>query len=174
MEGEEEMRMSPLLRQRLEQAQGVQAQRLASLKQAGRGEGPAARIVADALAVSGMLLEGLEGDKGPEVSEEAVGYGSLVVICDLDTGEHTAYRIMSGDALDLDAGHISLESALGSALLGLSVGAEVQVRTPAGQRRVRIAGLQTLHSFLDEVTKETDHGATAKESGPSDLEKVGS
>ncbi len=168
------MSVSPVLRQRLEQALRVQAQRLASLKQAGGGEGPVARTVADAFTVTGMLIEGLDKETVPEVPEEAVGYGSLVAICDLDTGEHAAYRIMSGEALDLDAGHISLDSALGSALLGLSVGAEVEVRTPAGRLRVRIAELQTVHSFLDEVSKETDHGATAKESASSDPEEIGS
>ncbi len=168
------MRVSgTVLRQRLEHALGVQKQRPATLGQPGGRESPKDQTEPDANTLLAMLLEGLDEDHVPSVPEDAVGYGSLVVVRDLDTGENTAYRIMSGAALDLDAGHISLDSALGSALLGMSVGTEVEVRTPAGPRHIGIAELQTVHSFLDEITEEMEDVGPTHEPDPSNLEEVG-
>ena len=172
--GREEMSGSRIvLRERLEHAMSVHAQRLALLRQFG-AEGDLARGVAETCSVLGMLLEGLDEAQIPDVPESAVGYGSLVATRDQETGRNATYRIMSGGALDLDAGHISLDSALGSALVGMSVGAEVEAYTPAGRRCVHIIGLQTVHSFLDQALARAERGVAGLEPRPSNLEEVSS
>jgi len=162
-----------VLREKLEHALGVQARRLAVLRHSDPG-GESAQDVGEAFHLLGMLLEGLDEGQVREIPEHTVGFGSLVTVRDLDTGRDTAHRIMSGQALDLDAGHISLDSALGSALVGMSVGAEVDACTPVGRRRVCILGLQTVHQFLDETLHAPDPDPMEYESSRVDLERVSS
>jgi transcription elongation GreA/GreB family factor len=70
--------------------------------------------------------------------EEGAGFGSRVRLLDLDSGARLDYTLMAGDAIDLDAGQISLASPVGQALLGRGEGDEVSVRTPLGARRLRV------------------------------------
>ena len=51
-----------------------------------------------------------------------------------DGEPHETYRIVGSTEADPGAGRISYESAIGRALLGHSVGDEVEVRTPSGSR----------------------------------------
>lgn len=101
--------------------------------------------------VLAFMLEGLDSDEVPEVAPGVIGFGSHLVIRDLDTDVISSHRIMSGDALDLDEGHMSIDSALGFALVGRSVGEVVAVDTPGGRRTLRIEQFQTLFDLLDEV-----------------------
>ena len=76
---------------------------------------------------------------GPEaLPPEGAGFGSEVQIRELNTGTTLTYTLMAGDAIDLDAGEISLASPVGQALLGHEAGDEVEVGTPVGRRRFRI------------------------------------
>lgn len=77
-----------------------------------------------------------------------VGFGSVVKVEDLQTGEILTYTIMSGDGLDLDAGEISLASPVAQALLGRGEADEVEVATPQRQRGFRILSTTTLFDFL--------------------------
>lgn len=79
---------------------------------------------------------------------DRVGFGSKVKLEDLDTGQEVSYTIVAGDYIDIDAGHISMASPIGQAVLGAGVMDEVVVRLPLGARRFRIVELTTLTQML--------------------------
>jgi transcription elongation factor GreA len=80
-----------------------------------------------------------------KVPRDRVGLGSRVTVRDLDTKETEVFELVIPDAMDLDAGHISVSSPLGSALRGTTLKDTVSVQLPMGQRRLRIEKLVTLH-----------------------------
>ncbi len=79
---------------------------------------------------------------------DRIGFGSRVRLKDLGSGEVVEYTIVTGDFIDLDAGHISMASPLGQALLGRAVGEEVPVRLPAGERRFEVLEVATIHDMI--------------------------
>lgn len=81
---------------------------------------------------------------------DRVGFGSRVTVRNLDTDDTMEYTIVSGDFMDLEAGHISMASPIGRGLLGRSKGEEFEVQLPAGVRRFRIEELVTLSGMVDE------------------------
>ncbi|MCY4572018.1 MAG: GreA/GreB family elongation factor [Gemmatimonadetes bacterium] len=85
-----------------------------------------------------------------DIPADRVGFGSTVRVLNLATQDETTFKIVAGDYIDLDAGHISLESPIGQGLLGARQGDDVNVRLPAGERRFRIMELQTLPQQLDQ------------------------
>lgn len=113
------------------------------------------------LALLEQLMMGVSGPKGALVHDDVVGFGSEVTIEDLDTGARAEHRLMSGEAMDLDAGHISTDSPLGTALLGRNVGDVVEVETPRGTRRLRVLAVQTLPAYLDALGGTSRDGASA-------------
>lgn len=102
----------------------------------------------------GLLMVGAAGNGGESIHNGVVGYGSDVSIEDVDTGDWFRHRLMTADSMDLDAGHISIGSPLGGALLGKRQGEVVSVETPSGKRSVCIAQLETLPAFLDRLEGE--------------------
>ncbi len=60
-----------------------------------------------------------------------VGFGAWVVLED-DEGERKCYRIVGPDESDADNGAISMQSPVAQALMGKTVGDEVEVRRPRG------------------------------------------
>jgi transcription elongation factor GreB len=60
-----------------------------------------------------------------------VAFGAWVKVEDEDGAEFT-YRIVGPDESDADAGHISMDSPMGRALLGKEAGDDVEVRRPRG------------------------------------------
>lgn len=80
---------------------------------------------------------------------DRAGFGSRLRLENLGTGEEVTYTIVAGDYLDIDAGHISMASPLGRALLGSSEGEEVVVQLPGGERRFRVLELISLPQMLD-------------------------
>ncbi len=60
-----------------------------------------------------------------------VGFGAWVVLED-DEGERKCYRIVGPDESDADNGAISMQSPVAKALMGKTVGTEVEVRRPRG------------------------------------------
>jgi transcription elongation factor GreA len=83
------------------------------------------------------------------IPADRVGFGSRVRVKDLDSGDELSYTIVSGDFIDLDAGHISMSSPIGRVLLGKALGEEVHAQLPRGERRYRIEELVTLPRMLD-------------------------
>lgn len=75
---------------------------------------------------------------------DRVGFGSRVKVHDSELDEEKDFTIVAGDFLDLEKGHISLESPIGRGLLGAKVDDEVEVQLPVGPRTFKILGLVTL------------------------------
>jgi transcription elongation factor GreA len=75
----------------------------------------------------------LSGDR------DRVRFGAHVKVTNLDTDEETSYQIVGADEADVNAGTISVSAPLARALIGKSIGDEVLVNLPAGNRRYEIA-----------------------------------
>src|SRR5262245_34337333 len=90
------------------------------------------------------LRERLDGMK---VVSEAPGdrgrvfFGAWVRIAGAQGGERR-HRIVGPDEFDREPGYVSLESALGRALLGKRVGEEVEVQRPGGIQRLVITAIE--------------------------------
>ena len=93
-------------------------------------------------------LAALESVHGGMLPPRGAGFGSRVRLLDLDDGARLDYTLMAGDAIDLDAGQVSLVSPVGQALLGRMEGEEVIVRTPVGRRRLRVLSVERLEDGL--------------------------
>jgi len=89
------------------------------------------RIVEDKLARAQVIET---GGNPPE----SVRFGVTVVLSDDDTGEEVQYTITGEDESDLSVGLISVTSPVARALLGKSVGDEVTVRVPKGNRSFEV------------------------------------
>jgi len=76
-----------------------------------------------------------------------VAYGSRVKLEDIEGGQVIEYQIVFPEEVDPAAGHISLHSPIGQALLRKAVGDEVEVITPQGKRCYQIIDLMTLHDL---------------------------
>ncbi len=77
-----------------------------------------------------------------------VGFGSRVTIVDLELEEEMSLTLVAGDFMDLEAGHVSLESPMGKGLLGTREGQEVTIRLPKGERRFQVKAVVTLRQQL--------------------------
>jgi transcription elongation factor GreB len=70
-----------------------------------------------------------------------VRFGAWVSLCGED-GRSVEYQIVGPDEFDVEAGRISMDSPLGSALLGKCAGDEVAVRRPKGDAVFEITGVR--------------------------------
>ncbi|MGH7476628.1 MAG: GreA/GreB family elongation factor [Longimicrobiales bacterium] len=84
-----------------------------------------------------------------EIPADRVGFGSRLLVRNVETDEEFRYTIVAGDFMDLEAGHISMASPLGRAFLGARAGEQVEVELPAGQRRFAIIELLTLPQAME-------------------------
>lgn len=82
-----------------------------------------------------------------KIPADKVGLGSRVTVQDMKTKEKETWELVVPDAMDLDKGHISVASPLGSALAGKKKGATVEVRLPMGTRKLKVMRLDTLHDL---------------------------
>lgn len=71
-----------------------------------------------------------------------VGFGTLIVIQNIDTGEAHEYQMVGPYESDVRNGKLSVESPVGRCLMGHYEGDEVTVFTPAGIRVYRILSIQ--------------------------------
>jgi transcription elongation factor GreA len=67
-----------------------------------------------------------------DIPTDRIGFGSLVTLKDLEYDDELDYAVVGPLEADPDQERISYESPLGQALLGKTVGDEVQVKVPAG------------------------------------------
>ncbi len=79
-----------------------------------------------------------------DIPADRVGFGSKVRVLDRAMGTESTFTIVAGDYIDLEKGHISLESPIGRGLLGARQGDEVTVRLPVGPREFVVVELTTL------------------------------
>ena len=76
---------------------------------------------------------------------DRVGYGSTVLLYDVDTGEEVTYKLVMAEDADVTQKRISTSSPVGRGLMGRNEGDEVEITTPAGKRRFEIIKLTTIH-----------------------------
>jgi len=86
-----------------------------------------------------------------DVPESAAGFGSTVIVEDVDDAVRQRYTLMTGALLDIDAGQVSLASPVGQALLGARTGDVVTVQAPQRSRRLRVVAVRTLHDAVNEL-----------------------
>ncbi len=79
---------------------------------------------------------------------DRVGFGSRVTIMDLELREELNLTLVAGDFMDLDAGHVSLDSPMGRGLLGTEAGEAVTIQLPGGERRFQVTEVVTLPQQL--------------------------
>lgn len=79
------------------------------------------------------------------------GFGSAVIVEDLDEGVRETFTLMTGALLDIDGGQVSLASPIGQALLGAEEGDIVTVQTPHRVRRLHVVEVRTLQSRIADV-----------------------
>ena len=106
------------------------------------------REVQERIRRLGQLVAGMAGLECGALSVDRVGYGSSVVLQDLDNRQRVSYTLVTGDVIDLDEDQVSLASPVGQALLGRKVGDRVSVETPAGTLRYRLVSVTTLPQML--------------------------
>ena len=80
-----------------------------------------------------------------EAPRDRVGLGTSVTVIDLETDEEETFMVVLSEMLDVDAGHISLQSPLGQALRDRAVGDEVKLRLPDLVRKLRVVSMVTVY-----------------------------
>ena len=75
------------------------------------------------------------------------GYGSKIVVLDMQKDVRVQYTLVSSEEVDAEKGQISTTSPIGRALLNRKVGDEVKVATPAGSKEFAVVELQTIHQL---------------------------
>lgn len=77
-----------------------------------------------------------------EVPADVVTMNSDVVYEDLQTGTRRTVRVVFPKDADASKGWVSVLAPIGSALLGLKVGQEIEWKLPTGRRRVRVVEIR--------------------------------
>jgi transcription elongation factor GreA len=73
------------------------------------------------------------------LSGKQVKFGAHVTLIDEDTEEKSVYQIVGEDEADIKAKRLAITSPLARALVGKSVGDQVEVTTPGGSRSYEIS-----------------------------------
>lgn len=104
--------------------------------------------MSDQMVQLGQLAAGLAHIDAEALPACGATYGSTITVKNIDTGTIHVFTLMAGALVDVAENHVSLASPIGQALLGRSVGEEVEVNTPQGIVRYRIIRLATLEDLL--------------------------
>jgi len=86
------------------------------------------------LALSDVIV--LKG----QISDRVV-FGCYVTIADSDNGEEIKYQLVGPFESDINLNKISVTSPIGKALIGKSIGSEINVKTPGGSRNFEIINI---------------------------------
>lgn len=79
------------------------------------------------------------------IPREVVGYGSLVELEDLESGDTITYEMVFPEEVDMATGRISLTSPVGQALLKRVEGDEVAIQLPNGRKKYQVLSVVTIH-----------------------------
>lgn len=82
-----------------------------------------------------------------QISHDAVGLGSEVVVEDEATRQRETYQLVFGDSGEYEEGHVSMASPIGRALVGKKVGETAILQLPARTRRLKVISLKTIHQM---------------------------
>jgi transcription elongation factor GreA len=75
------------------------------------------------------------------LSNDKVGFGSIVTLKNLGNGDEVTYQVIGPDESDISLGKISITSPLGKALIGKEVEEEVTFQTPGGIKKYTILNI---------------------------------
>ena len=92
----------------------------------------------------GQLLAGLASPGDLHLDPAAAGFGSTVHVTDVVSGERLSFTLMTGTTIDVTGDQVSMDSPIGSAVVGARPGDAVEADTPAGPRRFRLDRVTTL------------------------------
>ena len=79
------------------------------------------------------------------IPKDRSGYGSRIVVVDVQKSQEIEYKLVSSEEADVEKGMISTTSPIGKALLNRKVGDEIEVATPAGKKEFELVRLVTIH-----------------------------
>ena len=79
------------------------------------------------------------------IPKDRSGFGSRIVVMDLQKDTKIEYKLVSSEEADAEKGLISTTSPIGRALLNRQVGDEIEVATPAGKKEFEVVRLVTIH-----------------------------
>ncbi|MDP9338137.1 MAG: transcription elongation factor GreA [Acidobacteriota bacterium] len=79
------------------------------------------------------------------IPKDRAGYGSRLVVLDMQRDVKIEYKLVSTEEADAEKGLISTTSPIGKALLNRKVGDEIEVATPAGKKEFEVVRLTTIH-----------------------------
>lgn len=101
------------------------------------------RDVDHRIALTTATLESVRIVIPPEASQGSavIVFGCRVTL-EWENGRRQVVRLVGPDEVDVRAGHISVESPLGRALLGQEPGDTVEVARPRGREEVRILSVE--------------------------------
>ena len=80
--------------------------------------------------------------------ENKIGFGSVVVVLELNSNTRSEYTIVHPAEVDPCEGRISISSPVGRALQGRCAGEEVAVTVPAGEKKLFIEKITSLHGTV--------------------------
>jgi len=80
--------------------------------------------------------------------EKSIGFGSVVVVLELNSNTRSEFTIVHPIEVDASEGMISLGSPVGRALQNRTVGEEVVVTVPAGEKRFFSEKITSLHGSV--------------------------
>ena len=77
-----------------------------------------------------------------KLTGEKVSFGATVELSNIDTDEAVVYQIVGAEEANVNDGLISISAPLARALIGKTVGDEVRVKLPAGERCYEIVTIK--------------------------------
>lgn len=72
------------------------------------------------------------------VTQDSVGFGATVTVCDMDTDEKATYMIVGEDEADADQGKISITAPIARVLMGKREGDDATLQLPKGNRELEV------------------------------------
>ena len=76
-----------------------------------------------------------------KLSGEKIKFGAIVKLVDEDTEEEKTYQIVGEPEADVRSGRVSVTSPIARALMGKTIGDQVEVTTPGGGKSYEVVGV---------------------------------
>ena len=69
-------------------------------------------------------------------------FGCIVALENIDSGEEVTYQLVGPDESDIKEGRISIDSPLGRAIIGKTLGDEITINAPGGKRQYELVEIR--------------------------------
>ena len=79
------------------------------------------------------------------IPKDRIGFGSRVVLYDVERDVEVKYKLVSSEEADFKNGLISTTSPIGRGLIGKKVDDTVKIAAPNGIREFEVRSVQTIH-----------------------------